>query len=132
MSAVALVDAELERVLEQWGKWHRVGRPEPEGAKSWMGPMLERLSEQPYDPDPDYVPLTMPEEQIERVDSAVRQIGQHSPISRDVLVCYYVRRMSARRLGKHLHCSHTRALELVRQAIGRVDTAIAMWRGASA
>jgi|GEM_PF-4086368 len=32
MSAVALVDAGLERVLEQWGKWHRVGRPEPEGA----------------------------------------------------------------------------------------------------
>lgn len=132
MTTVALVDAELERVLEQWGKWHRVGRPEPEGAKSWMGPMVDRLAEQPFNPGRDDVVLTMPEEQIERVDTAVRQVGQHSPLSRDVLVCYYVRRMSARRLGKHFQCSHTRALELVRQAIGRVDTAIAMWRGVSA
>ena len=40
------MEAKTETLLREWGKWIRIGRPDPKGAKSWLGVMVDRLVQQ--------------------------------------------------------------------------------------
>ena len=123
---MALVDNSVEYYLEQWGAWCRRGRPGPAGAPSWMGKMLDGMAEQNDNPGQDDVVFSIEDGEAEKIDGVVRRLGQHKPRARDDLILYYVRRMNARQMGKHLRISKDSALDRVKEAISRVDSMIAV------
>jgi len=115
---MALVDAQTELYLEQWGIWSRMGSPEPKGARSWLGVMEERLVQQNRGPG-----LSMPDGDCSSFDSGVMLLVKRNwPDDYNALSLYYIDGMNSRSMAKALKVDKTSGLALLKVAIGRVDT----------
>jgi len=116
----ALVDDETEMFLTEWGKWTRMGGPEPKGARSWLGVMQERLVQQNRGPG-----LNLSDDFCDGFDRIVmRAIKAEWPQDYRILTLYYADRLPSRKLAGVIGVSKTSGLELLKMAIGRAETLV--------
>ena len=116
----ALVDGETEMMLTEWGKWTRMGGPEPKRARSWLGVMQDRLVQQNRGPG-----LNLSEDFCDGFDRSVMRLVKSSwPEDYNVLRLYFVDRLPSRKLAGVLGKSKTDGLTLLKVAIGRADTLV--------
>jgi hypothetical protein len=107
-------------MLVEWGKWCRMGGPQPKGAKSWLGVLQDRLVQQNRGPG-----LMFSDDFCDGFDrSVMRVVKEQWPDAFSVLRAYYADGLNSRDMAKRLGKSKTAGLDLLRVAIGRVDTLV--------
>ena len=129
---MALVNAQAEFALEQWGIWARISRPGPRGAISWMGPMMDRAVGQIID-DSGYPVQSWNDGDCEAFDAHVmRHIRENNPPVFQALKTYYAdaadeyRSVSKADLAKRLRINRSTAIKRLEIGINMVAAMLAM------
>lgn len=80
-----VVEIAVEQMLRDWALWSRQGRPNPKGAQSWLGKMIDRKLQRERGASPIY-----PESRIDDFDRKVMLfIKLNSPKTYEALDSYY-------------------------------------------
>lgn len=127
-----LIHAEAEFALEQWGIWVRLNRPGPRDAKSWMGPMLDRMVGHIIDDSGSPV-RSWDDPVCEAFDSYVmRNVCKSNRQAFNALSIYYAhstdeyRCTSKKELARRLHVSRATAIKRLEIGINMVAGMLAM------
>lgn len=130
---MALVHAQAEFSLEQWGIWCRTATPGPKGAISWMGPMLDRMMGTIVDNDERPV-RAWEDADCEAFDAhVVRHIRENNKDAYEALRAYYAypdgdeyRAVSKTVLAKRLKVSRVTAIKRLEIGINMVAAMLAV------
>lgn len=112
------MEAKTETLLREWGKWIRIGRPNPQGAKSWLGVMIDRLVQQNRGEG-----MILADDPVEKFDSLVmRPLKLNSPKAYEALEYYYSNPLTTvEGLGKRMKIRKQTASDLLNLARELVD-----------
>ena len=115
------VEVATEAMLTEWGKWCRIGRPNPQGARSWLGVMVDRLVQQNRGEG-----LIVPDDKVAAFDHRVmRPLKQHSPAVYEALEAYYMDSdLTVAKLAKRLRVRKQTASDLLRSGRDMVSNVI--------
>ncbi len=130
---MALVHAQAEFALEQWGIWCRTATPGPKGAISWMGPMVDRLVGTIVEADERPV-RAWEDNDCEAFDAhVIRLVRDHNPEAYQALRHYYAfpdgddyRAISKSVLAKRLRVNRDTAVKRLEIGINMVAAMLAM------
>ncbi|WP_348720365.1 hypothetical protein [uncultured Alcanivorax sp.] len=130
---MALVHAQAEFALEQWGIWCRTATPGPKGAISWMGPMVDRMVGQIVEADERPV-RAWEDNDCEAFDAhVVRHIRENNIDAYEAIKAYYAfpdgddyRALSKTVLAKRLRVNRDTAVKRLEIGINMVAAMLAM------
>ena len=130
---MALVHAQAEFALEQWGIWCRTATPGPKGAISWMGPMVDRLVGTIVENDERPV-RAWEDNDCEAFDThVIRHVRDNNPEAYQALRLYYAfpdaddyRAISKSVLAKRLRVNRDTAVKRLEIGINMVAAMLAM------
>ena len=130
---MALVHAQAEFALEQWGIWCRTATPGPKGAISWLGPMVDRMVGQIVEADERPV-RAWEDNDCEAFDAhVVRHIRENNIDAYEAIKAYYAfpdgddyRALSKTVLAKRLRVNRDTAVKRLEIGINMVAAMLAM------